>query len=213
MLKLLQWILRLFYPERCPYCGEILADRLTECETCRSQLPQEPRVVQLPSGHACVAPFAYDGSVRRAILDYKFRGNSFNAESFAAALARAIEQTEWQPDVLTCIPLSQKSQRARGFNQSELAARKTAALLHKPYADLLVKCRNNLVQHELNAEQRRQNVVGVYRASQPQQLVGKKVLLIDDICTTGSTLAEGCRVLQQAGADKIYCAAIAIAEA
>ena len=83
--------------------------------------------------------------------------------------------------------------------------------MNRPFLHTLKKIKNNLIQHELSEAERRDNVLGVYGVLNSELFAEKKLLLIDDICTTGSTLSECCRVLRNAGAAKTECAVIASA--
>ena len=208
----MSFLLSLIFPDKCPYCGSIIPYRETSCQKCRSEFPRIPKIKQLPSENYCVAPFAYDGNVRQAVLAYKFKGTKFNAESFSEEIAKAVMTSEMSADIVTYVPTSNSSRRKRGFDQSDIIARKTAKLLNIPFATLLRKTGKNMVQHELDSERRRTNVIGVYTAVSCEKSRGKRVLLIDDICTTGSTLSECSRVLLSAGAQKVYCASVAIVE-
>lgn len=179
---------------------------------CRAQFPRYPRIEPVPSGEVCVAPFSYDSSVRQAIINYKFNGKKFNAKSFASAVSTVVENVYKDMDfeVVCCVPLSRQRQKQRGFNQSELIARAVADYFNKPFEMLLIKNKDNVEQHTLSATDRIKNVLDVYALTDSEKVRNKKILLIDDIATTGNTLAECCRTLKTGGADRILCAAIAI---
>ncbi len=204
-------ILAWFYPPRCPYCDKLISCRETECADCRRAIPDQPYIQILPSGDCCLAPFRYEGTVQTALIQMKFHGIRYYCVSFAKAIALQLKQTDLLTayDVVTCIPLFRNAQRNRGFNQAEEIAVNLARILPLPFEHLLVKIRNNQPQHELNAAQRAENIKNVYRIAK-QDIAGKKILLVDDICTTGHTLSEGCRVLRQAGAEKILCVTVAV---
>lgn len=208
----MSFLLSIIFPDKCPYCGKLLKYRQTACEECRNEFPNTPKIKKLYSDNYCIAPFAYDGKVRQAILDFKFRKIKFNAESLSEEIARAFISSELNADVVTYVPTSFSSQWKRGFDQSDLIARRTAKILDIPFVPLLKKTGKNKVQHELDSEQRRTNVIGVYTAVSCDKAKGKNVLLIDDICTTGSTLSECSKVLFSAGAVNVYCASAAMVE-
>ena len=169
--------------------------------------------VVLPSGCRCIAPFSYEGRVRNAVLEYKFSSIKFNAESLSRRLAEVLSDMAGEIDIVCHVPVSRQRRRERGFDQSELLAKKTARLLGREHGCLLKKIRNNKPQHELDSEKRVSNVIGVYAAAKPGLIEGKRILLIDDICTTGNTLSECCRVLLSAGAASVVCAAAAVTPA
>ena len=202
--------LSLLFPDRCPYCGQIISGKALECEVCRSELIALRLEMTIPSGSRCIAPFSYEGKVRNAILEYKFSSIKFNAESLARRLAEVLSDIAQDTDIVCWVPVSKKRRRERGFDQSELLAVKTARLLGINCACLLKKIKNNETQHRLDKEQRAANVKNVYAAAKPKLIKDKRILLVDDICTTGNTLAECCRVLYSAGARSVLCAAAAI---
>ena len=206
----LMGLLSLIFPDKCPYCRQIIRSGLSECDKCRSSFPSfaEERILQ--SGDRCIAPFRYEGGFRSAITELKFSGIKFNAASLSKQLARVLADEAAQIDIVCWVPVSRKRRRERGFDQSELLAVKAAGLLDKEYCCLLKKIRNNAVQHELDSKRRVSNVKGVYAAARPEMIKGKHILLIDDICTTGNTLSECSRVLHSAGASSVLCAAAAM---
>lgn len=204
-MSLLDWL----FPKKCPYCGIIIDKTRLECESCRSEFPQKPYIRTLPSGNECVSAFIYDSRVRDALSEYKFRGKREFYKSFSSALANAVIESEIIVDTVTCVPLSKKRMRTRGYNQSELIAREVARLLGIDYIETLIKYRNNLEQHTLDHKTRAVNIIGVYKRIEKVNLQGKSILLIDDIVTTGCTLSECCRVLSESSGIKIICGAVA----
>lgn len=161
----------------------------------------------------CVILYFYRDQVRKSMIQFKFYGrkeySDFYAERLAALISRRIQPLSL--DLVTAVPISEKRKNDRGFNQSELLARHIAKQLNLPYAETLVKVRDNPEQHRLSRRERVKNVHGVYRALH-QEIGGRQILLIDDILTTGSTLLECAEVLYQGGARCVDCAAVAQAE-
>ena len=211
---MVDFILSLLFPPKCPYCSKNISRSLAECPVCRAQFPKYPQIKTIPSGEICIAPFFYDTSVRNAIVNYKFRGRKFNAKSLSLAVSKTVENVYKDMDfeIVSCVPLSAERLHERGFNQSELIAEKVAKYFEKPYEPLLRKIKNNSEQHNLSAKEREKNVIGVYSVIDEQKVSGKKILFIDDVATTGNTLAECCRTLKNSGAERILCAAAAIAK-
>ena len=201
--------LSLLFPYKCPYCRQITGGRSFECDKCRSELVPFRHDIVLRSGCRCIVPFGYKGRVRKAILDYKFYSLKFNVESLSRQLAAVLSDMAGDIDIVCNVPISKARRRKRGFDQSELLAKKTARLLGIEHGCLLKKIKNNKPQHELDGEKRVSNVRGVYAAAKPGLITGRRILLIDDICTTGYTLSECCRVLLSAGAASVVCAAAA----
>lgn len=209
------FILSLFFTNKCPYCRKVISYGMTECEDCFRELCGIPKKAVTSSGISCTAPFAYDSKVRESIIDFKFGRNSFNAKSYAKAICRVIEYCDMLDDfdVITFVPLSKKRRNERGFDQSELTARYVGSILGKKVKALLIKARQNKNQYELNLSERIENVKGVYKPVNRDLIENENILIIDDIFTTGNTLAECCRILKENGAKSIICMTIAISGA
>ena len=212
-MKLLEAILNLLFPPKCPFCMNVL-DKAGICAACDKDLPwtSEGDAVKTGSGGLrCAAPLWYEKQVRDGLLHFKFQGGSAAAEPLGEVLARcAAEQFGGEFDTVTWVPVSRKRLKKRGYDQSELLAYAACRCWDTKPVRLLNKTVDNAVQSEIHdAAARRANVLGVYEAVNPEQIRGKRILLIDDICTTGATLAECIRVLKDAGAEDVMCAAVA----
>ena len=114
-----------------------------------------------------------------------------------------------KPEIITFVPARKKSIRERGYNQSELLAKYLSQRLDVPCCNLLVKVKDNLIQHDLSAQQRKLNVLDVFGLNPEFDVKDKSILIVDDIVTTGSTLHECIEVLRKHGADKVLCASYA----
>lgn len=107
-------------------------------------------------------------------------------------------------DMIISVPVSRKRKKERGYNQSELIAKEISKKLNMEYAkDVLYKTKNTIAQSKLNKEEREENAKGVYEIKNLNKITGKKILLIDDIYTTGSTVNECSKILKQANPKKI----------
>ena len=154
----------------------------------------------------------YEGNVRASIHRFKFSGKRSYADAYGRLLAMKLLREDVQFDILTWIPISKKRRRHRGYDQCMLLVQSLGNALGISAQPLLEKCRNNRPQSELtNAAARRANVLGIYRCIHSDLVRGKKVLLIDDVLTTGATAGECARVLLTAGAKEVICATIAAA--
>ena len=210
-MKLLETLLNLLFPPKCPFCGRVL-DTPGVCPACQKSLPWtegEQSLRTLPGGFVCAAPLRYEGLARDGILRFKFHDRSAAAGPLGELIAQcAAEQFPGKFDVVTWVPVSRKRLRQRGYDQAELLARSACRLWGVKPERLLEKAVHNPAQSGMtDAGARRANVQGVYRAA---DAAGKRVLLIDDICATGSTLAECARTLKEAGAESVVCAAAAL---
>lgn len=210
----LRWVLDLFYPPKCMLCGRIMeSSERALCGRCGMELPEyEGAARKLPYFERCAAPFFYEPPIREAILRFKFRGMRAYADQFAQWMAVSVrDKLPGTYDLISWVPCSRRRRQKRGFDQAELLAKALARVLGMEAVRTLEKIRNNQAQSSTaGAAQRRANVVGVYRAYRPERFSGKRVLLVDDIITTGSTLSECGKVLRLAGSGDLVCAAIAV---
>ena len=215
-MKLLDWLLDLLYPPKCMLCRKLLdSGRQTVCPACLDSLPDydgaEPAV---RFSQRCIATFFYREPLRGAILRYKFSGCRAYAAQFGQWMAvTARDKLAGEYDMISWVPVSRKRRRTRGYDQAELLCRAAADALGCTAVRTLTKTDDNPPQSTLaDASMRAANVRGVYQAYRPEDFAGRRILLIDDIVTTGSTLSECCRVLLTAGASGIVCAALAAPE-
>lgn len=212
-MKLLETLINLLFPPKCPFCGTV-QDAIGICPKCEKELPWIPETEALregPGGLCCAGAVWYEETVRDALLRLKFQGASEIAEPLGELVARCTaEQFGGEFDTVTWVPVSRKRLRKRGYDQAELLARSTCRLWDTEPVRLLEKTVDNPPQSGIrDAAARRANVLGVYEAvGEP---AGKRVLLIDDICTSNATLTECIRVLKEAGADSVVCAVVAFA--
>ena len=203
----------LLFPPKCVLCRKLLSKEETDlCGSCRSEAPEYPARKTKPQFlDSFAAVWYYEESVRGSLLRFKFRG----ARSYAAAYGRfvAMKLLQTQPegfDVLTWIPVSPLRKLRRGYDQVELIARAVGRELDMTPVSTLKKIRHNRPQSGITgAEKRKANVLGAYRAVCPDKVAGKRVLLLDDILTTGATMSEAARVLKTAGAKEVHGAAVA----
>lgn len=159
----------------------------------------------------CAAAFIYQDRVKAALSAFKFQDHPALARSFGQSMAEQVQTVfpGQKFDLVTSVPLTKAKRRQRGYNQAELLGRRVAKCMGVQYADLLIKPKDTLVQHTLNRREREQNLVGAFRIARQKPVSGKHILLCDDIVTTGSTLRECCRVLNESGAASVQCAALA----
>ena len=206
-MKLIDMLLDLLYPPRCPFCHRFLEGGMRVCSRCERSLPY------MPTGgldrtfenlNECFSVLRYEGDVRKSLHRYKFGGVSAYAGCYAKLLAECIEDNAIYADVVTWAPLSARRLRERGYDQARLLAEGAAEYMETPCLPLLKKRRHNAAQSGTkSADERRKNVRGVYAYVGNTPLDGMTVLLVDDIVTTGATLDECAGVLRKAGAAEI----------
>ena len=190
--------------QRCPRCGVPLAKGRSGCPECDGK----ERAFR-----AAYGVFPYEGPLREALLALKFRGR----REFAAPLGRLLAAAgspaaaAWRTDTVTFVPAHPQRIRARGYDQAGLLAKEFAfgAGLEKPAA-LLARKKDTRAMKGLGKEERSRNLAGAF-AYAGTGAEGRRILLIDDIYTTGATAEECARVLLEAGAECVYVLALCTA--
>ena len=211
-MKLLHRIFELLFPPKCVLCGGLLhGDETDLCHSCRTDTPDFPKPTRsFPYLAGWTALWYYESSVRGSILRFKFHNARSYAGTYGRLLAMKLTQEEIPFDILTWAPISRMRKWCRGYDQVELIANAVGAELGDSPVPTLKKLRNNPPQSGITgAPQRRANVLGVYGVLNPEQIAGKRILLLDDIVTTGATAGECARMLLTYGAKEVYCAAVA----
>lgn len=174
----------------------------TWCERCANAGADAPTFDGLRT------PFVFAGDARRAILEAKFRGVTSLLLPLASAAAEVVP-AEWAIDVVVPIPLARRRRRARGYNQAAIAAVEVGRRLHLPVrVRWLRRVRETLAQAGLAAEARGRNLRGAFEVHGADS-VPARVLLIDDVTTTGATFEEAARALRLAGVSRVYALALA----
>ncbi len=144
--------------------------------------------------------FRYEGIIRNKIIEYKFEDKGYLYKMFAKIILSDKKTCNFikKYDVIIPVPISKKRKKKRGYNQSELVANELAQKLNQDiWTDIIIKKKDNKPQSELNKLERIKNVEDIYEINKPIEVKNKKVLLLDDIYTTGSTVNEIARKLKQ----------------
>lgn len=205
-------LLDLFFPRRCPFCGGVNPSNLP-CEQCQQTLPW----LVGPAAHSrvdymenTVSALGYQGAVRDGVIALKFHGKLARAKPFGVLVAQCIRDHYPQDfDLISWPPLSAKRLRKRGFDQAGLLAKEVAKSRGRKAVKLFEKEDRPAQSGLTGPAERRANILGAYRLLEPKAVAGKRVLLIDDVVTTGATLAECARVLRTAGAASVCAATLA----
>lgn len=205
--------LDLLFPPRCPFCGRLSGG---VCPACTEALPwtgEADGLRKIGPSLLCAAPLRYDGLARTGLLRLKFQGRSAAARPIGALIARcAAERYGGMFDTVTWVPVSRRRRWNRGYDQAELLSRAACRLWDTAPRRLVEKVQDNPAQSGLtDPEARERNVSGVYRLR--VDVTGLRVLLIDDICTTGVTLRSCASVLTAGGAAAVLCVTAALAGA
>jgi ComF family protein len=151
----------------------------------------------------------FGGNIREALHRLKYNQDIGIGEALAPHLVDVFYKQDWNIDLVTCVPLSPKRQRIRGYNQAEMLSMPFAALINKPHTPRAIhRIVDTRSQIDLNADERRKNVSGAFYAN-AMYVDQKSVIIIDDVSTTGSTISECAQALKQAGAKKVYALTLA----
>ena len=220
-MEILKGLLEAIFPEKCVFCGKTLGFDLGPCPACRERLP----LVEGPICRLCgcakelctcrqeerayvrrIAPAYYGCGVKRAVMELKFHRVKGAAIPLAELMASCVKE-HYQGlafDWIIAVPMTRQKVRQRGYNQAALLGQELSRLTGIPFTEgLLIKSRNNQIQHHLDARQRWENVRDVYKASPKAK--GKQILLVDDISTTGATFDACAHALMKSGAQAVYC--------
>ncbi len=203
--------LRLLYPPKCPFC-EGLLEKGEEfiCDDCRMSLPRTTAAGGRTMGRffsICVSPLYYRGKAREALLRFKFGGRFASAPVFAGLMADRVRlDLDGRYDLITWVPVSLLRLHRRGYSQTRLLAEELAKLLEGETCRCLWKRRYRKPQSRREGESARiANVSGAFGPFHPERFAGKRILIVDDVVTTGATLSECARVLLTAGAAEVVC--------
>lgn len=196
----------LFFPRKCPFCGAIVGKELL-CGDCEKTLPWCEKERNGANFQRVTAPLFYEGTVREAVHDLKFNGKTGGLDCFGRMMAQcAAERYSGEFDAVTWVPVSKKRLKKRGYDQARLLCASLCVDWHVEPLETLKKVTDNPPQSGIDDHaERRANVLGAYEAVNVSSFKGKRLLLIDDVCTTGSTLGECARVLKTAGAAEVLC--------
>ena len=190
----------------CPICSTPFFYGVDEDHVCEDCLRKRPFY------DATLAPYLYEGTLMEAIHQFKYGAKAFLADALGPLLAQFAQMHVRGSKDILCIPvpLHPKRLRERGFNQSLLLARHLADGLDTELDFLsLRRVKYTLPQTGLGREERRKNVRNAFRLEHPKAVKGKRVLLVDDVATTGNTLNACAGVLKRSGARKVLCLVLA----
>lgn len=208
-MTIIEAFLDLIFPPKCAVCGALGKDIL--CKKCLEEIKYLDRQLKdLPSKLSFDIAFAatsYEGPVKEAIRKFKFRDKRAFSEPLTNILIKFAENNLSafkNVELIIPVPLFESRQKGRGFNQSGIFAEAAARHLDRPISETaLFRTRNTKPQFDLMRADRFANVAGAFKVSDPDEVKGKTILLIDDILTTGATASECARVLKDAGAVKV----------
>lgn len=226
--------LEALYPSRCPACNKILPGKKVHiCPECRGSF-------HLIEEHYCLkcgkpvseteeycedcksrkrgfcqgrGVFLYNMQMKQSLLRYKYYGSREYGWYYAEEICRYVgtQIKRWNPDILVPVPMTCRKKRIRGFNQAEDLAEKIGELLQIPVAaGLAVKKRETKSQKKLNAAERMRNLKDAFQIT--ESVRGLRILIVDDVYTTGSTIETLAECLKESGAREIYFVTLCIGQ-
>ncbi len=227
MKKIFEWHIFSLFPKHCPYCDKLIPADLVQCKECDKSLPRIESPICKKCGRGkkectckgsayydgIVAPFYYEGNVKRGLHRFKFRKGVSNAKVYAREMVKAINESFGDVcfDLICQVPASKQSIKNRGYNQSDILAEEISKITGIEYVnDLLEKVYSNNQQHFLSAIEKGGNVFAVYESNKPELVRDKTILLVDDIATSGETINECAKMLWLNDAKGIYCVTVAL---
>lgn len=221
------------FPKRCDLCAEVIELDKTRCELCENLHYITGDICKVcgcekdscsckpnsdkPAYKESIAPFYFEDNIVRAIHRLKIYGYKELAPAMGKEIAECVRvrYSDIKFDYITFIPMTSKKEKKRGYNQSKLLAWSVYTALSEcnkdlEFAQLLNKIRETDSQRGSSAKERKVNLFGAFDLAENIDVSGKKILLIDDVKTTGSTFNECSEILKGYGADAVYVASLAI---
>lgn len=211
-MKLRSVLLNLLFPPKCVLCRRVISwDNNGLCQECENDIQGKHSQIRGTFCSRTVAALTYEGQVREAIHRLKFGDQPELADALGTILAERIGQDlAGTYDLISWIPVSEKRLKTRGYDQARLLCEGAAKRLSLEPVCTLKKIQDNPAQSNLqDPKLRKSNVKNVYEVTNENLIQGKRVLLIDDVITTGATMEEAARTLLRGGASHVVGATLA----
>lgn len=215
-MKLFDYLLDWILPNRCGFCGDFIKWDELACEDCINKIEFAENFTREDFGDnyiLCIYASEYKDTVREGVLNLKYHQGINTAKFLLPKLTENLNSLgiSDEIDLITAVPMHRKRFSQTGYNHAEIVADLVSKSLRiKKNCKILGKNRSTRAQHELTRAERLKAVKGSYFIKRNHSdIKGMTILLCDDIITTGSTLSECSRLLLQAGAEKVYCLALA----
>lgn len=196
-MKIIEKAFDLIFPPACGICGKLGEGYI--CKRCYEEI--KPYIYQKVENKIFYL-LNYKDIIRNKMIEFKFNDKSYLSHMFCEIFVKSKIGCEFTKkyDIIIPIPMYKQKKNIRGYNQSELIAKKIAKHFKVPICtNVLVKYKNTPMQSSLGKEERIKNVQNVYKVNDKEKIKGKKVLLLDDIYTTGATIEECKRIMQLEG--------------
>ena len=219
-MNILENVLDLIYPRVCGICGKVNTKAL--CNKCEVKIKKEFKF-KTDNYKADIDKnfiehhyfFKYENLIRTQIISLKFHEKPYIYQTityFLKKMQKSFENLK-KYDIIITVPLSRQRKKERGYNQSILVAKEISKITEVPIGSkILYKTKNTIPQSSLNKEEREKNAKGVYKVTNIKKIQNKKILLIDDIYTTGNTVNECAYMFIQKGIQRKNIGVLTIAK-
>lgn len=215
------YILNIVFPPKCIFCCNVLEAQsdINICESCYKEIILQDiksinytNIFNAPFCDTVICPCVYEGNIKKALSDFKFRDRPSLYRALAYIVFLTLKEiiSVEDVDIVVGVPLSPKRFKTRGYNQAGLLAKYLAKRLNVVNASsAIIRTRDTDKQSSLDRNNRSINVLNAFEVIDIDYIKDKKVLIVDDIFTTGSTISECAKVLKNAGAAKVHAAVVA----
>lgn len=194
----------IIYPNRCPFCGEVVPMEAYYCKLCYRNLPFAPDYIEPPANISrLVVCCDYLRRARNAVLMLKYGRLIYPADVFGLMMSDKLKRLGVFADVIVPAPSGRKAIKRRGYSSALVIAKRVSYRMEIPVVEAVRAVRDKVEQKTLSAKGRAENAKKSFYFDKKCSVVGKRVLLVDDVTTTGSTLAEIARILLDAGAAEV----------
>lgn len=202
--EIIKYVINLIYPNVCGICDKLCDDDI--CKKCEIKLNNISKIKidrytnKYFKKHLYI--FKYEGIIKERLIKYKFNERNYIYKAFVKFMLKNKKICDFLKnyDIIIPVPIHTKRRMERGYNQSALIAKAISKKIPQIdyLEDVLIKKINNKPQSTKNKSERKNNVIGAYYMKNKEKINNKKILLLDDIYTTGNTVNECCKILQGA---------------
>ncbi len=194
----------ILYPNRCPFCGEVVPCGAYYCKLCFDNLPYAPDFVELPENISrLVVCCNYCRRARSAVLMLKYGRLIYPADVFGLMMADKLGRLGVGADIIVPVPSGRKSVKKRGFSSAKVIAKRISYRMEIPLCEAVRAVKDKVEQKSLSAKGRAENAKKCFFLDEKLSVAGKRVLIVDDVTTTGSTLSAIAGILKDAGAAEV----------
>ena len=202
--EIIKYVINLIYPNVCGICDKLCDDDI--CKKCEIKLNNISKIKidrytnKYFKKHLYI--FKYEGIIKERLIKYKFNERNYIYKAFVKFMLKNKKICDFLKnyDIIIPVPIHTKRRMERGYNQSALIAKAISKKIPQIdyLEDVLIKKINNKPQSTKNKSERKNNVIAAYYMKNKEKINNKKILLLDDIYTTGNTVNECCKILQSA---------------